>query len=143
LKKILVTGGYGFIGSNFIRMLLTEDASELVINYDKQTYAGNPENLGDFENYRAYQLIKADICDQESIARTLSDYEVDAIVNFAAESHVDRSIDGPEPFVQTNVVGTLRLLDMVPLNRKIRLFPRLPLMHRIAHTLHPRRLPII
>ena len=111
LKKILVTGGYGFIGSNFIRMLLTEDASELVINYDKQTYAGNPENLGDLENHRAYQLIKADICDQESIARTLSDYEVDAIVNFAAESHVDRSIDGPEPFVQTNVVGTLRLLE--------------------------------
>jgi dTDP-glucose 4,6-dehydratase len=111
LKTILVTGGLGFIGSNFIRMLLFQNHCDLVINLDKQTYAGNPENLQEFEGSNNYKFIQADICDREAVAEALSKYQVDAIVNFAAESHVDRSIDGPEPFVQTNVVGTLRLLD--------------------------------
>jgi dTDP-glucose 4,6-dehydratase len=111
LKTILVTGGLGFIGSNFIRMLLSQNHCDLVINLDKQTYAGNPENLEEFEHHGSYKFVQADICDQEKVADVLSKYQVDAIVNFAAESHVDRSIDGPEPFVQTNVVGTLRLLE--------------------------------
>ena len=111
MKTILVTGGLGFIGSNFIRMLLSQNHCDLVINLDKQTYAGNPENLEEFEHHDSYKFFQADICDQETVADVLSKYQVDAIVNFAAESHVDRSIDGPEPFVQTNVVGTLRLLE--------------------------------
>ena len=111
MKNILVTGGLGFIGSNFIRLLLKSGEFDHVINYDKQTYAGNPENLQDLEQENSYHFIQADICDGNSVLQTLEDYEVDAVVNFAAESHVDRSIDGPEPFVQTNVVGTLRLLE--------------------------------
>ena len=111
MKKILVTGGLGFIGSNFIRLLLEQSNCEKVINLDKQTYAGNPENLADFEGDPRYVFCKGDICDGEIASNLLSEHHPDAVVNFAAESHVDRSIDGPEPFVQTNVVGTLRLLE--------------------------------
>ena len=111
MKNILVTGGLGFIGSNFIRLILKSGEFDQVINFDKQTYAGNPENLQDLEKENSYHFIQADICDGNSVLRALEDYEVDAVVNFAAESHVDRSIDGPEPFVHTNVVGTLRLLE--------------------------------
>ena len=111
MKNILVTGGLGFIGSNFIRLLLKNGEFDQVINFDKQTYAGNPENLQDLEQENSYHFIQADICDGNSVLQALEDYEVDAVVNFAAESHVDRSIDGPEPFVHTNVVGTLRLLE--------------------------------
>jgi dTDP-glucose 4,6-dehydratase len=111
VKSILVTGGLGFIGSNFIRLLLKDGGFETIINFDKQTYAGNPENLWDIENDESYKFIKADICDGEKVSEALEEFQIDAVVNFAAESHVDRSIDGPEPFVQTNVVGTLRLLE--------------------------------
>ena len=111
MKSILVTGGLGFIGSNFIRLLLKDGGFETIINFDKQTYAGNPENLRDVEENESYKFIKADICDGEKVSEILEEFQIDAIVNFAAESHVDRSIDGPEPFVQTNVVGTLRLLE--------------------------------
>ena len=111
MKSILVTGGLGFVGSNFIRLLMKDGGFETIINFDKQTYAGNPENLRDVEENESYKFIKADICDGEKVAETLEEFQIDAIVNFAAESHVDRSIDGPEPFVQTNVVGTLRLLE--------------------------------
>ena len=111
MKNILVTGGLGFIGSNFIRLLLKSGEFDQVINFDKQTYAGNPENLQDLEQANSYHFLKADICDGNAVLQALEDYEVDAVVNFAAESHVDRSIDGPEPFVHTNVVGTLRLLE--------------------------------
>ena len=111
MKSILVTGGLGFIGSNFIRLLLKDGGFETIINFDKQTYAGNPENLRDIENDESYKFIKADICDGEKVSEVLEKFQIDAVVNFAAESHVDRSIDGPEPFVQTNVVGTLRLLE--------------------------------
>jgi dTDP-glucose 4,6-dehydratase len=111
MNKILVTGGLGFIGSNFIRMLLERTESALVINLDKQTYAGNPENLADFENYSRYHFALGDITDGALITKLLEQHNPDALVNFAAESHVDRSIDGPEPFVQTNVVGTLKLLE--------------------------------
>ena len=111
MKNILVTGGLGFIGSNFIRMHLDQTDCEKIINFDKQTYAGNPENLADFESDPHYVFCKGDICDGELVSNLLSKHQPDAIVNFAAESHVDRSIDGPEPFVQTNVVVTLRLLE--------------------------------
>jgi dTDP-glucose 4,6-dehydratase len=111
MKNILVTGGLGFIGSNFIRLLLKSGEFDQVINFDKQTYAGNPENLQDLEKENSYHFIQADICDGNSVLQALEKFEIDAVVNFAAESHVDRSIDGPEPFVHTNVVGTLRLLE--------------------------------
>jgi dTDP-glucose 4,6-dehydratase len=115
--NILVTGGCGFIGSNFIRQRLTEkkvDGREAVtrlVNLDALTYAGNPANLADLASDRRYVFAHGSIGDTELVARLLAEHAIDAVVNFAAESHVDRSIDSPEPFVQTNVVGTLRLLN--------------------------------
>ena len=111
MKSLLVTGGLGFIGSNFIRLLLEQTDCEKIVNLDKETYAGNPENLSDFESNPRYVFCLGDICDAKLVSDLLDKYQPDALVNFAAESHVDRSIDGPEPFVQTNVVGTLRLLE--------------------------------
>ncbi len=109
----LVTGGCGFIGSNFVRQLLAADPGSAgrVVNLDKLTYAGNPANLADVAGDRRYQFVKGDIGDEALVAQLLSEHRIDAVVNFAAESHVDRSIDSPEPFIQTNVVGTLRLLN--------------------------------
>lgn len=118
MNSILITGGCGFIGSNFIRLLLSDNASLLkengydqVINLDALTYAGNPANLADLESNAAYEFVHANILEQERIEELLDRRSVSTIVHFAAESHVDRSIDGPEPFVQTNVTGTLRLLE--------------------------------
>ncbi|MBE2215919.1 MAG: dTDP-glucose 4,6-dehydratase [Opitutaceae bacterium] len=111
--NILVTGGAGFIGSNFVRQRLTESGSPLkkLVNLDKLTYAGNPANLADLAGDPRYVFAHGDIGDEALVAKLLADHDIDAVVNFAAESHVDRSIDSPEPFVQTNVVGTLRLLN--------------------------------
>jgi dTDP-glucose 4,6-dehydratase len=111
--NLLVTGGCGFIGSNFVRQRLTESGSPLrtLVNLDKLTYAGNPANLADLARDPRYVFVEGDIGDSALVARLLTDRAIDAVVNFAAESHVDRSIDSPEPFVQTNVVGTLRLLN--------------------------------
>ena len=111
--NLLVTGGCGFIGSNFIRQRLDEKSSPVarVANLDKLTYAGNPANLAGVDGDPRYVFAKGDIGDEELVSRLLSTHSIDAIVNFAAESHVDRSIDSPELFVQTNVVGTLRLLN--------------------------------
>lgn len=111
MKNILVTGGAGFIGSNFIRSLLARHANVSVINYDKLTYAGNLENLADVEDDPRYHFVKGDICDRALVTSTLEQYAVDTIVHFAAESHVDRSILGSAEFIQTNVVGTHVLLD--------------------------------
>lgn len=111
MKNIIVTGGLGFIGSNFIRLILKSGEFDQVINFDKQTYAGNKENLLDLEDNNSYHFVHADICDGDAVFKTFKDFEIYAVVNFAAESHVDRSIEDPEPFVHTNVVGTLRLLD--------------------------------
>lgn len=111
--NLLVTGGAGFIGSNFIRQRLTEQGSILtkLVNLDALTYAGNPANLADLASDPRYIFVHGDIGDEALVTRLLAEHAIDAIVNFAAESHVDRSIDSPEPFVQTNVTGTLRLLN--------------------------------
>jgi dTDP-glucose 4,6-dehydratase len=115
MKNMLVTGGCGFIGSNFIRYLLEEsDFTGRIINVDLLTYAGNPENLSDIEKDfpKRYVFVKANICNNKQMARVFEDYEIDTICHFAAESHVDRSIVGPNAFVQTNIVGTFNLLKL-------------------------------
>ncbi|MDA0724208.1 MAG: dTDP-glucose 4,6-dehydratase [Verrucomicrobia bacterium] len=111
MNNILVTGGLGFIGANFIRLLLESDEVERIVNLDLMTYAGNPENLADLEDDPRYFSVRGDIGEGELSRRLMFEHHIDAVVNFAAESHVDRSIDSPEPFFQTNVMGTLSLLD--------------------------------
>lgn len=108
--RLLVTGGAGFIGSNFVRMVLQEHPDCLLVNLDKLTYAGNLENLEGILDNSRHVFIKGDICDGQMVCDLLSRYQVDAIINFAAESHVDRSIVGPKVFIETNVNGTLTLL---------------------------------
>lgn len=107
--KLLVTGGAGFIGSNFIHYWLALHPEDHIVNLDKLTYAGNLENLADVASNPGYQFIKGDICDAEAVAEAL--VGVDVVVHFAAESHVDRSIASAAPFVMTNVVGTHVLLE--------------------------------
>jgi len=111
--NLLVTGGAGFIGSNFIRQRLLDPVSSpaRIVNLDALTYAGNPANLADFASDHRHVFVHGDIGDNALVARLLADHQIDAVVNFAAESHVDRSIDSPEPFFQTNVIGTLRMLN--------------------------------
>jgi dTDP-glucose 4,6-dehydratase len=109
---IIVTGGAGFIGANFIFDWLRE-TDETVINLDKLTYAGNLRTLDPVKNDQRYLFVQGDIGDKTLVARLLNEYKPRAVLNFAAESHVDRSIDGPEDFIQTNVVGTFHLLESV------------------------------
>ena len=108
---IIVTGGAGFIGSNFIFHMLEKYPDYRIICLDKLTYAGNLENLKDIENRENYTFVKADICDKEAISRIFAANDIDRVVHFAAESHVDRSIKHPEVFVQTNVLGTAVMLN--------------------------------
>lgn len=110
-KTYLVTGGAGFIGSNFIIYMLNKYPDVKIINVDALTYAGNLENLKSVEKNENYKFIKADICDVEKIEEIFNENEIDYVVNFAAESHVDRSIKNPSIFVKTNVEGTLNLLN--------------------------------
>ncbi|MES2307912.1 MAG: dTDP-glucose 4,6-dehydratase [Verrucomicrobiota bacterium] len=111
-QKILVTGGAGFIGSNFVRDALQNNSSlKYLINLDLLTYAGNLENLKEWSSDSRYQFVQADIGDSKKIIQLLQEHQIEAILNFAAESHVDRSIDSAEPFFETNVMGTLRLLE--------------------------------
>jgi dTDP-glucose 4,6-dehydratase len=110
MQTILVTGGAGFIGSCFVRQWLTGDRGRLV-NLDKLTYAGNLDSLAPVADDPRHVLVEGDIADGTLVARLLDEYRPEAVVNFAAESHVDRSIEGPSAFVQTNVVGTCELLD--------------------------------
>ena len=116
LKNILVTGGAGFIGSNFIHYIFKETKfNGRIINVDKLTYAGNLENLVEIGNKyigERYFFEKADICDFDKIKKIFEKYDIDTVVNFAAESHVDRSIFGPKEFVQTNIIGTFNLLEV-------------------------------
>lgn len=108
----LVTGGMGFIGSNLVRHLLTSDPALVVVNLDVLTYAGNPDNLADLPAALAarHRFVQADICDGAAMAKIFADHRPDTVIHLAAESHVDRSIDGPMAFVQTNVMGTATLL---------------------------------
>ena len=106
-----MTGGAGFIGSNFVRSILNSDPDVTIVNLDKLTYAGNLENLADVLDNPRHQFIKGDICDEEQITDILGSCRIDSIVHFAAESHVDRSIMGSSVFVQTNIVGTHVLLE--------------------------------
>ena len=110
MKKMLVTGGCGFIGSNFIRYILNVDSSINIINLDKLTYAGNELNLLGLSKNR-HKLIIGDVCDSNLIDKLFLKYKFDVVVHFAAESHVDRSIDGPMNFIQTNIIGTLVMLE--------------------------------
>ena len=116
LENILVTGGAGFIGSNFIHFIFNKTKfNGRIINVDKLTYAGNLENLQEIEDKiggKRYFFERADIGDFEEIKRIFEKYDIDAVVNFAAESHVDRSIYGPKDFVQTNIMGTFNLLEV-------------------------------
>jgi len=110
-KTVLVTGGCGFIGSNFVRLLLTRYPQWRVINLDKLTYAGNLKNLEGVDESAQYHFVKGDICDMNLVEKLFVDEKVDTVVHFAAESHVDRSITGPADFIQTNIVGTFNLLE--------------------------------
>jgi len=111
VKHVLITGGCGFIGSNFIRHTLQYYPDYRLINLDKLTYAGNPGNLTDVENNPRYHFVKGDIGDAALVRQIFAEKQIDTVVHFAAESHVDRSITGPAEFVQTNIMGTFNLLE--------------------------------
>ncbi len=106
----IVTGGAGFIGSNFVRLALSRTHARVVV-LDKLTYAGNLLSLADFTDHPRFHFVEADIADRAAVDQVFRDHRPTALLNFAAETHVDRSIDGPAAFIQTNVVGTFELLD--------------------------------
>jgi dTDP-glucose 4,6-dehydratase len=112
MKSILVTGGAGFIGSNYINYILAERDDYFIINIDKLTYAGNLENLKSVEENKNYRFIKGDICNSELVRYIFEHYKIKYVINFAAESHVDRSILGSEVFFRSNVIGTNVLLEL-------------------------------
>ncbi|MDB4131793.1 dTDP-glucose 4,6-dehydratase [Flavobacteriaceae bacterium] len=110
-RNILVTGGAGFIGSHLVRFLVNKYPDYHIINLDLLTYAGNLENLKDIENNKNYTFVKCDICDLKKVKTVFNEYNIDSVIHLAAESHVDRSIEDPFSFAQTNVMGTLSLLQ--------------------------------
>jgi dTDP-glucose 4,6-dehydratase len=109
-KSLLVTGAAGFIGANFVHYWLRQYPEDAVVAFDALTYAGNRANLAELEDKPNFSFVHADICDQARVLQTLQEHQVDTLVHFAAESHVDRSISGPDAFIQTNIVGTHSLL---------------------------------
>jgi dTDP-glucose 4,6-dehydratase len=112
MKNILVTGGAGFIGSHLVRLLVNKYPEYHIFNMDVLTYAGNLENLKDVEDKENYTFVKCDICDLKKVTQVFIDYQIDSVIHLAAESHVDRSIKDPFSFAQTNVMGTLSLLQV-------------------------------
>ena len=122
--RILVTGGCGFIGSNFIKHMVKEYPKYEITNYDKLTYAGNKKNVLECEYYDNYHFVKGDICDYDKLEQTIKSLDIDTIINFAAESHVDNSIKNSDEFIKTNVNGThtlLKLLHKFPINKFIQI----------------------
>ena len=111
-RNILITGGAGFIGSHLVRLLVNKYPDYHIINMDVLTYAGNLENLKDIEHKENYSFVKCDICDFKKVQQVFVDYKIDSVIHLAAESHVDRSIEDPFSFAQTNVMGTLSLLQV-------------------------------
>lgn len=110
-RRILITGGAGFIGSHVVRLMVNKYPFYRIVNLDKLTYAGNLKNLSDVESAPNYTFVKADICDAEHLKQVFKDYQITDVIHLAAESHVDRSIEGPMDFVMANVVGTVNLLQ--------------------------------
>ena len=111
-KNILITGGAGFIGSNFIPFFLKKYNTYNIVNFDLLTYAGELENLKDIESHERYSFIKGDICDQKMVKSVFKEFNINGVIHFAAESHVDNSIETPDIFIKTNVNGTFNLLDI-------------------------------
>lgn len=111
MKNLLVTGGAGFIGSNFIRFMLETEPDLHIFNADLLTYAGHPENLADLPDPARHTFLRGDIRDAEFVRQLFAEHDIDTVVHFAAESHVDRSILGPAPFITTNIIGTFNLLE--------------------------------
>lgn len=119
MKNILVTGGAGFIGSNFVKYILHENNDYVIVNMDLLTYAGNLENLREVESDSRYTFVKGDIRNRQLVDQLFTKYEIDTVVHFAAESHVDRSITEPEIFLTTNIIGTQTLLDVAKAHWKL------------------------
>ena len=111
MKNVLITGGAGFIGSHLVKFFVKKYPNYNIINLDNLTYAGNLNNLNEISNFPNYNFVKADICDFKNVEKILKKYQIDAVINLAAESHVDRSIENPFTFAKTNVMGTLSLLQ--------------------------------
>ena len=111
MKNILVTGGAGFIGANFVPYFIENNSDYHLVNLDLLTYAGNLENISEVENHTRYTFVQGDICDRNFIEELFKKYQFHDVIHFAAESHVDNSISGPEAFIKTNVLGTFNLLD--------------------------------
>ncbi len=111
MKRLLVTGGAGFIGSNFVHYWLAQHATDRIVVLDSLTYAGNRANLSALETDARLRFVQGDICDRDRVDSLMSEERIDTVVHFAAESHVDRSISGPEPFIETNIRGTFVLLE--------------------------------
>ena len=110
MKKLLVTGAAGFIGSNFVHYWHNNYPEDLIVVLDALTYAGNRDNISDLEEEENFKFVHGDICDTPLVEKLLSENDIDTLVHFAAESHVDRSITGPDAFINTNILGTYSLL---------------------------------
>jgi len=134
--RILITGGAGFIGSALVRMLI-EQTESVVLNFDKLTYASHPESLAGVADSERYHFVQADICDRARLDLVLQQFQPDLVMHLAAESHVDRSIEGPAAFIQTNIVGTYTLLEA---SRRYLVKPQLMIRARLIQQVKLQRI---